>query len=334
MSQGYYPPVQNPPPAKSSQVLWIVLGVVGAGLALMFVVCCGGVVWFAQSPAASAAAKQPFEFASVPVPQFVAGKETTEDGVRFREVMLQGGGPGAGGRLWVYRPEAELAPRSATCVLIAGAGSTMLTGMSLGDGDQDEHYPYVKAGFVVVAYDLDGEDTGDAAGDYAKWKASRAGLVNARNALEYTLQQLPEVNPQRVFAAGHSSAASHALLFAAHEPRLAGVAAYAPCVNIPQRMPGVLVRVLQAQMPGLVDFLTQSSPHTHEARLACPVFLFGAADDDNTPLKDTQAFADRLKSQGKEVTLETVAHGGHYESMIADGIPRGIEWMKNVGAAP
>ena len=43
---------------------------------------------------------------------------------------------------------------------------------------------------------------------------AQAGLVNARNALEFVLARVPEVDPKRIYAAGHSSAGTLALLFA------------------------------------------------------------------------------------------------------------------------
>lgn len=72
----------------------------------------------------------------------------------------------------------------------------------------------------------------------------------------------------------------------------------------------------------------QSFPKTHEARLNCPVFLFHADDDSNVPCADSRACEQRLKSLGKNVTLVTVPTGNHYQSMIDQGIPRAIEWLK------
>src|SRR5437762_7581937 len=204
--------------------------------------------------------------------------------------------------------------------------------MALGDGDSPEHVPYVKEGFFVVAYELDGplDDTSDVQQmkrAYDAFARSRAGLVNARNALQYVLDKVPEVNPDQIYVAGHSSAATHALLFAEHEPRLAGVIAYAPAIDVSQRF-GPLLRVFALQMPGVVDFATRSSPNTHRERLKCPTFLFHAEDDSNCPIVQTRKFADELKQQGTDVTLMTVAMGDHYQSMIDEGIPAAIKWLR------
>ena len=79
---------------------------------------------------------------------------------------------------------------------------------------------------------------------------------------------------------------------------------------------------------GLADFVVQSSPRTHESRLNCPLFLFHAEDDSNVPVEDSRDFASRLKQAGKDVTFVTVPTGDHYDSMIEEGIPKAIAWLK------
>lgn len=336
--------VYGPPPKKSGgSSLLIILGVIGLGAVLLFAACCGGVMYVARPPVASAQARQPFDFADVAPPAWPdrGESEELEPGVLQRVIPLgeEDGGfyetPGHGGLLYLYLPPGQHNPKSLPCILIAPAGSTLIAGMDLGEGDEPEHLPYVKAGCAVLAYELDGPDyDGDLderKDAYEAFKASRAGLVNARNALEYVLAKVPEVDPARIYAAGHSSAATHALLFAEHEPRLAGVLAYAPAPDLSKRMAGQLA-VMRFAFPGLVDFVTQSSPTTHAAKLKCPTFLFHDQDDSNCPIADTNAFAEQLKRQGTDVKYVTAATGDHYDSMIQEGIPAGIEWLKQRGA--
>ena len=107
--------------------------------------------------------------------------------------------------------------------------------MKLADGDVAEHLPYARAGYAVLAFDVDGmlanrqnptpEAIFEAAG---RFQAAQAGLVNAHIALEYVLAKVPEVDPKRITVAGHSSAGTLAVLFAEHEPRLRSCLAYAP----------------------------------------------------------------------------------------------------------
>jgi dipeptidyl aminopeptidase/acylaminoacyl peptidase len=314
------------------------------GAVLLCGACCGGLYVVSQPPAPSAAARQPFSVADVPPPTFPdrGDSQEIEPGVPLHIINIgaEEGGfydtPGHGGVFYLYLPPGQHAPKSLPCILIAPAGSTLLAGMELGEGDQDEHKPYVKAGCAVLSYELDGpcsdetdmEELKDA---FEAFKKSRAGLINARNALEYVLAKVPEVDPSRIYAAGHSSAATHALLFAEHEPRLAGVLAYAPAPDLPKRMKPQMM-LFRWVLPGCVDFVTQSSPTTHAERLKCPTFLFHAEDDSNCPIADTTAFAEKLKAQGTDVTYVKAKTGDHYESMINEGIPAGIEWLKQRGA--
>ncbi|MGI8978097.1 MAG: alpha/beta hydrolase family protein [Pirellulaceae bacterium] len=346
--QGNFGPPVNygaygPPPPKNSGPNWvlIILGTLGGGGALLFAVCCGGALWLGSPPKASAQASQPFEVVTVPLPAFPErspNRQTLEPGVIREEVSFgaRGGSyspPGHGGILWTYLPEGQHAPGSLPCILICGAGSTLLEGMSLtdrdasGDGDVPEHIPYAKAGFAVVAYELDGD--GELGEDlaYDAFRQSRAGLVNARNALEYVLAKVPEVNPKQIYSAGHSSAGTMSLLFAEHEPRLAGCIAFAPCTDVPGFLGAV--RALSFTHQGIADFVVQSSPSTHESRLNCPVFLFHAEDDGNVDVEETEAFAARLQQKGRDVTLKIVPTGDHYDSMIEEGIPAAIQWLKS-----
>jgi dienelactone hydrolase len=318
---------------KKPNMILIVLGIVGALMLTGLVVCCGGLAWFAQFPSTSASAKEPFML-DQPLLSNTGGNQPAkpmEAGVTLQEFSLSGSGPGTGMRIWVYLPEGAHQVQSLPCVLICGAGAAPMNGMRLSDGDSVEFTPYVHAGFAVVAYDQDGEADDDQPSpeSYEKFKASCAGLVNARNAFEFALRDLPSINPKRIYTVGHSSAASTAILFAEHEPRIAGCVAYAPCTDLPRRVPGFAVRALGTQMPGLADFIVQSSPRTHESQLKCPIMVFHSTLDDNVEHSESKQFVDRLKDAGKNATLVTTEVGDHYSSMINEGIPKGIEWLKS-----
>ncbi|MCI0360584.1 MAG: prolyl oligopeptidase family serine peptidase [Planctomycetaceae bacterium] len=329
-------------PQRRSSNWGLTAAILGGGALVLAVLCCGGLAMAFRTPAASAAAKQPFAYTDVPPPAFPdrseAEQHELEPGVVQHVISIgdEEGGfydtPGHGGYMYLYLPPGEHAAKSLPCILIAPAGSTLLAGMDLAEEDEPEHTPFVKAGCAVLSYELDGPCYDDSDLDlmreaYDEFKEARAGLVNARNALDYVLAKVPEVDPARIYAAGHSSAATHALLVAAHEPRLAGVMAYAPATDLPKRM-GWTLALYRYTLPGLVDFVTQSSPSTHAAALKRPVFLFHAEDDSNCPIADTRAFADKLKQQGADVKFVTAASGDHYDSMINEGIPAAIQWLR------
>jgi dienelactone hydrolase/transcription elongation factor Elf1 len=259
-------------------------------------------------------------------------------GITFREVHLPGGSsPGFAGKMWLYTPSGPHEPRSLPCVMITGAGSNLLTGMDLGDGDRPEHLPYVQAGFAVLAFELDGAVHGKppsaAELDVAvpRFLAARAGLVNAHIALEFLLAKVPEVDPERIYAAGHSSAGTLAMLFAENEPRIKACAAFAPAIDLEQRFGA---HVAQLQRVGIGDLAIRYSPKNNESKLSCPILLFHARDDSSISFTSTEQSAQRLQQLGKDVTLVLVNNGNHYDSMIQQGIPRAIAWFQAKAGMP
>lgn len=209
----------------------------------------------------------------------------------------------------------------------------------MADGDRPEHLPYVKAGFAVVSFELDGPldnrrnpSNRELRQAYLKFSAAKAGLVNARNAIEFVLHRVPEVDPDRIYVAGHSSAANLALLLAEHEPRIRACVAYAPAVDALAHWRDAADE-LSDLLPGSTEFLKRSSPITHAKHLDCPLLLFYARDDSPATIEGCNRLANELRRLGNDVTLVTVPSGGHYHSMIDEGIPRGIEWLSSQAQA-
>ncbi len=254
-------------------------------------------------------------------------------GIRFHEVVLQRDGVPM--KVWIYLP--EKAAEKMPCVLVGPAGTHLIDGMKLGKGDQAEHLPYVRAGFVVVSFEIDGAWPEDAKPSEQQllaaaraYKKARGGVANAQTALDFALERVPAIDTRRVCVAGHSSAATLALLVASADPRIKACAAYAPATDVVTRVGPEASKALDAAIPGFADFLKWSSPSSHVAELKCPVFLFHASDDTNVPSAQSSAFAAELKKTNTNVTYVEVARGGHYESMIREGIPKGIEWFQKL----
>ncbi len=324
---------------SGSMALWIGLGVGGAALVLVAVVVCVVVVAVAsrRAPAGpnpagpNLVAAPPIELKVAPaaLPEFGAARPI-QAGVLFQEAVLR---PGAlPMKVWYYRP--EQAKGKLPLVLVPPAGSTLIAGMDLGDGDRAEHYPYVRAGFAVGSFEIDGHvPNAQNAPDAALLKGARefrdakAGLTNAKAAFDFLLAKAPDVDPNRIFIAGHSSAATLALLVAEHEPRIKGCISYCGVPDVEMRV-GPAIPQLDRAIPGYRDFIRFSSPKTHVEKLKCPVFLFHAQDDMNVPASQTKIFAMLLKKTNPDVTVDTSARGGHYQSMINAGIPKGIAWMQ------
>jgi dienelactone hydrolase len=276
-------------------------------------------------------ATSPTEISTGPVsfPELGSGK-VIQAGIRFYEVSLVRNGVPM--RMFVYlpdRPQGKL-----PLVLVPPAGSTLVAGMDLGEDDQKEQIPYAKAGFAVVSFEIDGpvknQNSEAAVVQGAKqFQSAQAGLANARTALDFAFAKLPDLDPNRVYIAGHSSAGTLALLFAEYEPRIKAAVAYAPVTDVLSRLGTQVVSALNSVIPGYREFLRFSSPDTNMSHLKCPVFLFLALDDENVPPGVTRSFVAKLKETNSKVTFVTVPAGGHYEAMIDEGIPRAIRWLRS-----
>ncbi len=284
-----------------------------------------------------------FVLDDVPLPGFPerGTSRMLKPGVNVVDVELEvsGSRPGHYNRLRIYTPYGSHAPGSLPCVLIAPAGTNLISGTHLGDDpDHPERVPYVEAGFAVVALELDGEYESEEPTNmeliakYREYAAARAGLVNARNALEYVLARMPEVDPERIYVAGHSSAGTLSLLFAAHEPRLRGCVAFAPVTDLEKSF-GREAEMFARVLPGGERFLVKASPITHASSLKCPVFLFHADDDTVVMPSQTYALSNKLQGIGADVDVSRVPYGDHYDAMIDEGIPRAIEWLQGLQPA-
>lgn len=248
----------------------------------------------------------------------------------------QSGRPGEGMALRLYLPSGTHADGSLSCILVPPAGTNLLVGSEMDSSDSNpEHFPYVLEGYAVVTFSLDGwqgnqelaTDSQISAG-YKKFRAAHAGLVNAKIAHEFAANSVKEINPKSIYIAGHSSAATLALLYAAHEPKLAGCIAYAPETDVETSIGSVANQLSESQFPGIKAFLKQSSPVTHVDSFNCPVLLYHAIGDQVVPFRRTQAFAGRLKAAKKEVKMSSGGGSDHYQTMVSQGIPRGLSWLK------
>jgi dipeptidyl aminopeptidase/acylaminoacyl peptidase len=256
-----------------------------------------------------------------------------EPGVEFAEVKL----PRTDERkskLYVYLPEKRPAGKL-PCVLIAAAGGTLFTGTTLGEGSRPEHLPYVRAGFAVVAYEQDGA-VAEKPSNREVYRGAQDfldadfGMRNTTIAFDYAIHRL-KVDPKRIYVAGHSSAATMALNAAARSS-FKGCIAYAPCVDLNARV-GRVLPLIDRKIPGFrQSLLTYSSPDNPMQRenLKCPVFLFHARDDSNLPFALTERYAKILQKTNPSVTFAAADSGDHYDSMIEQGIPAGIRWLKEI----
>ena len=362
---------------NSFSILRVLLGVIGT-IGFFLVLCCGIGTYFGVNgrpnqirqggngfpqgvptqapvvvvpPPANIPAPGPsdalYPLASYPLPTFPelgAGQPINGSSVLVQTIILQPppdqqSQPAHSMQMRVYVPAGEHAAGSLPLVLVAPAGSPLITGNVLDPPDSHvETLPYAEAGAVVIMYSLDGALANiDSANDfqwnnaYNQFRWAGAGTVNARTALEFALAKIPAVDPNKIVVAGHSSAGTLSMLYAAHEPRLAAAIAYCPCIDVQKRMGAFTAGFRGTQFLIDVDhFLKKSSPLTQAAQIQCPVFLFHSFDDTNCPYAETEQFHSQLTSAGKDATLsQPPAFGDHYQPMIDQGIPRAIVWLRS-----
>ncbi len=258
---------------------------------------------------------------------------------RPREVLLPKDGDAPALRLWVYLPDAPPADEPIPCVFIAPAGTPLFTGIGLAEGDRPEHVPYVEAGMAVVAYALLGEVADDTDAAYAaafkEFQADNGGVRSGRRAVDWALANLPNLDPDRLYAAGHSSAANVAFMLGIADDRIDAVATYAP---EPDKLTADDMTLRDWQeiepiFPGIIDFLRKNGPIHRAKDVRAPIFLFVAADDSVVRPVFIRELARAMEHAGVDVTYTEVAEGGHYDAMIDEGIPRAIAWFKTLQPA-
>jgi dipeptidyl aminopeptidase/acylaminoacyl peptidase len=259
-----------------------------------------------------------------------------EKGVMVHQVIL------GATRVWIYLPE-NTPGTAMPVVFIAPAGVPPFVGSGFGpDLDRQrnpEHLPYVRAGFAVVAYDTAGELANQDDATYEQVQAAatafrdaEAGVVNARHAIDYVLKMVPGVDPKRLYSAGHSSAGRISLLLAESDPRIAACVAYAPVTDPDQRArknAPEAAQYLDANVSGFGEFLKRTSPIHNIRQLRCPTFLYHAEDDTRISIRETQTFVETLKKTNPRVTFVRGAKGDHYDSMIDEGMPKAIAWLRS-----
>jgi len=327
------PPSAVSPPSRRARVLTLAIGVP----LIAAVVVAGlmpGLRWGRHSPLISLSAVA--AIAPPSMPERGSGIALA-GGIRFYPVYFDGSPaiPGQTMALWIYLPPGEHARHSLGCVLIAPGGTNGLTGKDLGPADRAELLPYVRAGFAVVGYSLDGPlrtpwGTLPEAERMAIMQAfmdAGGGLVNARNALYYVLAKLPEADPKRIFAAGRGSAGTLALLFASQESRLSGCAAFAPVTDVERSYSDTEWQAFDRLASGARQFAREESPIHLAGKINCPVYLFHAEDDSAVPTDDNAEFARAMREAGKRVEFVRTPNAGHDEPPLQAGVPGAIQWM-------
>jgi dienelactone hydrolase len=232
-------------------------------------------------------------------------------------------------RVWIYAPLEAVAGRK--CIIVPPAGSPLIVGMDMGDGDQPEHIPYAKAGHFAVSFDIIGGKP-DAATAAEAGKAVKLffeagmGVDQLPPIIAFIKDNLKQVDPKAIYVAGHSSAGTLALQASQWVDGLAGVMAYCPVTDIEQRISVKMQDAVKRMIPRFQGGIASMNPAAGCLNTKCPVFLFGSTGDSNVPVASVEAYAKRLTDAKMDVTL-VKGTADHYPSMITEGIPAALAWL-------
>jgi dienelactone hydrolase len=235
--------------------------------------------------------------------------------------------------LMAYLPTSNNTPRSLPCVFVGSAGAMELTGNRLGEESRAEHLPYVRAGFAVVAFEIDGMipegeffTSDDLRRAFAEFRAARGGVVNVEKAMEFAEKMMPQTDPKRYFVAGHSSAGTAALLAAAELNAVRGCLAYAPVSKLGDRIDADARRAYESAIQHVDKEFRRYSPFYRDFQ-GKNIFLFHSKQDEIVAYQQSEELRSKLAQKGVKVQLASQG-SGHYDSMIEYGIPQGIRWLQ------
>lgn len=296
-----------------------------------------------SQPSSTVAGRFPVE--TIPIPRFLDPRTpllTPQLRLQYFDIQTasQTGlyHPGCDMKLRMFVPQpAAAVPRSRACILYPVPGSNLIRGKAL-DQETFEGFvlPFVVNGMTVVMYSLDGdrnqqpdEDPAVRGRTYREFNAACAGIVNGRNALEFVLANVPEVDPKRVYVAGYEMAATLSLLLAEHEPRLRGCIALDPVCDTTAHLRPVLSPPDSNVLPGIHEFAVRISPTSHLASLQCPTFVFSTRSNPEAPAVPVADFVNRAQQQQRQIRYLQGVNPDHVRSIVHEGSPKSLEWLRD-----
>lgn len=210
-------------------------------------------------------------------------------------------------------PPGNHAARSLPCVIQPSDNADLLTREWDGILTQTSQ-PVTPAsfrhGFVEISYDAPNfvrssatEATVETMRNNAirRFHLVEGGILTSRFALSAAFT-IPEVNPDQIYASGRGVNGLHALLLAAHDPRIRGCIVEDPIVQIDAHFtPEQLAQA--RKFVDLSHFAVRHSPATHVAHYRCAILFSGSPQTFAAPA--TEAFLQKLQQRGVSVERTT-----------------------------
>lgn len=164
-------------------------------------------------------------------------------------------------------------------------------------------------GYVAAALSQPGYGNSDGWADFCGPLTQEA----ARVAVDF-LRNQPFVDPQKVVLYGYSRGAIVAGMVATQDPKLAavvlGAGAYDFASWYPTPLPGIDTNIRREAGVSAEAFRARSAMH-HADKIRMPVLLLHGAQDERIPVRQAEAFAERLTALGVAVQLKIFPAARH-----------------------
>jgi dienelactone hydrolase len=287
-----------------------------------------------------------FDLSQVPpvrLPARPQGLQITDYAVEYVvDLGVPDGEPGHDSEVRVVLPTRRPNGKVPT-LIVNGAGAYLFSGMVLSDEDIEPLLPYVERGFAVVAYETDGcqpdferdPTPADIIQMTRRYVASKAGLVNATRALDFALNQFPEIDSSQLYTLGHSSGGKQALLLAAHDHRIKGCVAFAPACKLDNSTSKTLSQLKAADQYFLTNEVKRSMPIAHAKVTKVPILLIYSQSDRITRPSEVIGYAKAVGQHARIIPLQGKKHwevpGAGFNVAIAWFRTRGTSNLREIG---
>jgi dipeptidyl aminopeptidase/acylaminoacyl peptidase len=167
----------------------------------------------------------------------------------------------------------------------------------------------VRRGYVAAALSQPGYGNSDGPADFCGPRTQEAALL----AMAF-FRDKPFVKPDKVVLYGYSRGAIVAAMVATRDPQLAGVILGAGAYDFfswyPTPLPGIDANI-RAEAGTSPDALRARSAIYHVDKIKAPILLLHGAQDERVPLRQAEAFHEKLGAAGRSVTLKVFPAARH-----------------------
>lgn len=236
-------------------------------------------------------------------------------------------------RIWSALPRTE---GQIPCLIWTPTSMAWKLGGRLGREDKEQMELFAKAGIGVVAFDVPGAWEDNATLDELGAELDRhmealGGVKTGRSVLDFVLARIPQVDPDRIWAAGEGPAATLALLLAQADGRVRAVVAFDPVTDMAAYAQSEEMGFLFHLRPQLKDFLLARSPGTGLDRLRCPVLLYHDTFSHAGNFSSLEVFYMHCLRYQKDVAMVDTLDVDPVHAGLGLRTSRALAWFKKNG---